>query len=176
MGISWEKKRHDSWCTTDIHMRNLWQKAEWGKKTGTDSSTRFPRASFFEKARDVCQGRMYDVLLWSTKGIRKQDKKSDSYAAKKGGMVHANVGHKVMLITLSKGYFCANFYIQWSCDVTSPSTTTKETTNKHHHHGDGAARPSSGVDSLIPHHPRGRRPCAYSFQGRCRRILFDSIN
>jgi hypothetical protein len=25
------------------------------------------------------------------------------------GMVHANVGHEVMLITLSKGYFCTNF-------------------------------------------------------------------
>jgi hypothetical protein len=65
------------------------------------------------------------------------------------GMVHTNVGHKVMLITLSKvskGYFCTNFYIRWSCDVTSPSTTTQETTNKHHYHGDGAARPSSGVD------------------------------
>ncbi len=29
----------------------------------------------------------------------------------------------------------------------SPSTTT-QTTNKHHHHGDGAARPSSGVDLM----------------------------
>ncbi len=61
------------------------------------------------------------------------------------GMVQANVGHKVTLITLSKGYFCTNFYIQWSRDVTSQSTTT-QTTNKHHHHGDGAACPSSGVD------------------------------
>jgi hypothetical protein len=84
-----------------------------------------------------------------------------------GGKVHANVGHKVVLITLSKGYFCTNFYIQLSCDVTSPSTTTQETTNKHHHHGDGAACPSSGVDSMIPSHLRGGQPCACSFQSRC---------
>jgi hypothetical protein len=73
---------------------------------------------------------------------------------------------KVMLITLSKGYFCTNFYIRWSCDITSPSTTTQETTNKHHHHGDGAACPSSGVDSMIPRHLRGGRPCPCCFQGR----------
>jgi hypothetical protein len=91
------------------------------------------------------------------------------------GMVQANVGHKVMLITLSKGYFCTNFYIRWSRDVTSQSTTT-QTTNKHHHHGDGATRPSSGMDLIIPHRPRGRQPCACSFQSRCRRILFDLLN
>jgi hypothetical protein len=91
-------------------------------------------------------------------------------------MVHTNVGHEVMLMTLSKGYFCINFYIRWSHDITSPSTTTQETTNKHHHHGDGAACPSSGMDSMIPHHLRGGRPCACSFQGRCWRILFDSLN
>ncbi len=76
---------------------------------------------------------------------------------------------------LSKGYFCTNFYIRWSCDITSQSTTI-QTTNKHHHHGDGAARPSSGVDLMIPCRPRGGRPCACSFQGRCRRILFDLLN
>ncbi len=74
------------------------------------------------------------------------------------GMVHTNVGHKIMLITLSKGYFCTNFYIRWSCDITSLSTST-HTTNKHHHHGDGATRPSSGVDSMNPHRPSGGRPC-----------------
>jgi hypothetical protein len=90
-------------------------------------------------------------------------------------MVQANVGQEVMLITLSKGYFCTNFYIQRSRDVTSLSTTT-QTTNKHHHHGDGAAHPSSGVDSMIPCCLRGGRPCACSFQGRCQKILFDSLN
>jgi hypothetical protein len=29
-------------------------------------------------------GSMYDVLVWSAKGTRKRDKKSDSRAAKKG--------------------------------------------------------------------------------------------
>jgi hypothetical protein len=29
-------------CPTDVHMRNLWGKAERGKKTGTNSITRFP--------------------------------------------------------------------------------------------------------------------------------------
>ncbi len=29
-------------------------------------------------------GRMYDVVPWSTKGMRKQDKKLDSHAAEKG--------------------------------------------------------------------------------------------
>ncbi len=39
----------------DVCMRNLLWKAEWGKKTGTNSSTRFPQASCFEKTYDVCQ-------------------------------------------------------------------------------------------------------------------------
>jgi hypothetical protein len=37
----------------DVCMRNLWQKAERGKKTGTGSSTRFLQASYFEK-RMMC--------------------------------------------------------------------------------------------------------------------------
>jgi hypothetical protein len=78
------------------------------------------------------------------------------------GMVRANVGHEVMLITLSKGYFCTNFYVRWSCDVMSPSTTT-QTTNQHHHHGDGAAHLSSGKDLMIPRRPRGGQPCTFIF-------------
>jgi hypothetical protein len=40
----------------DVCMRNLWQKVERGKKAaGTNSCTRFPRASYFEKMRIVCQ-------------------------------------------------------------------------------------------------------------------------
>jgi hypothetical protein len=35
--------------------------------------------------------------------------------------------------------------------------------NKHDHHGGGAARPSSSVDLMKPHRPRGGRPCACSF-------------
>ncbi len=37
----------------DVCMRNPWKKAEW--ETGTNSCTRFPRASCFEKTRHVCQ-------------------------------------------------------------------------------------------------------------------------
>jgi hypothetical protein len=51
-----------------------------------------------------------------------------------------------------------------------------KTTDKHHHHGGGAARPTSGVDLMNPHRPRGRRPCACSFRCRRRSDLIDSIN
>jgi hypothetical protein len=37
---------------------------------------------------------------------------------------------------------------------------------KHHHLGGRAARPSSGVDLMNPHHRRGGWPCIYLFQGR----------
>jgi hypothetical protein len=86
-----------------------------------------------------------------------------------------SVGHKVTRVTLYKGYFCTNFYIRWSLDITSQSTTI-QTTNKHHHHGDKAACPSSGVDLMIPRRPRGKPPCACSFQGHCQRVLFDLLN
>ncbi len=39
----------------DVCIRNLQQKAERGEKTGTNSCTRFPQASCFEKTRHVCQ-------------------------------------------------------------------------------------------------------------------------
>ncbi len=44
--------------------RNLWQKAEQGKKTGTDSSTRFPRASCFKKKHHVCQKYGGTCMTW----------------------------------------------------------------------------------------------------------------
>ncbi len=74
-------------CPTDFHTSNLWQKVEMGKKTCTEPSTRFPQASCFEKLTrsvPVTWGCTYDVLLWSAKGMRKRDKKSDSHAAEKG--------------------------------------------------------------------------------------------
>jgi hypothetical protein len=70
-----------------LDTRYLWQKAERGKITGSESTTRFPRASGFKKpTRSVPEiwGHMYDVLAWSAKGTRKRDEKSDSRAAKKG--------------------------------------------------------------------------------------------
>ncbi len=39
----------------DICTRNLRKKAEWGKNAGTNSGTRFPQASYFEKMLNVCQ-------------------------------------------------------------------------------------------------------------------------
>jgi hypothetical protein len=71
----------------DVCTRNFRQKAERGKITGSESTTRFPQASCFKKCtRSVPEiwGRMYDVLARSAKGTRKWDKKSDSHAAKKG--------------------------------------------------------------------------------------------
>ncbi len=50
-----EKKRYDSRLPNGYCMRNLRQKVERGKKTVNNSSTRFPRASCFEKTRDVCR-------------------------------------------------------------------------------------------------------------------------
>jgi hypothetical protein len=72
---------------TEVCTRNLWQKAERGKITGSESTTRFLQVSCFEKpTRSVPEiwGRMYNVLPWSVKGTRKRDKKMDFRAAKKG--------------------------------------------------------------------------------------------
>ncbi len=58
---------------TDVHFRNLWQKAEKGKITGSESTARFPRVFCFKKPmRSVPEiwGRMYDVPAWSAKGTR----------------------------------------------------------------------------------------------------------
>ncbi len=74
-------------CPTDVCTINLQQKAERGKITGSESATRFPRASCFKKPTHSVPeiwGRMYDVLPWSAKGTRKWDKKLDSRAAEKG--------------------------------------------------------------------------------------------
>jgi hypothetical protein len=69
----------------DVHTRNLWQRTEMGNKPGTESTNRVPRTSCFEKtAQYVLEtwGYMYNALPWSAQGMRKQDKKSDSCAAK----------------------------------------------------------------------------------------------
>jgi hypothetical protein len=71
----------------DICTRNLWQKVERGKITGSESATRFLRASCFEKPMHSVPeiwGFMYNILPWSANGIIKWDKKLDSSAAKKG--------------------------------------------------------------------------------------------
>jgi hypothetical protein len=71
----------------DVCTRNLRQKAEKGKFTGSEATTRFPQASCFEKPmRSVPEtwGRMYDVLAWSANGTRNGTRKLDSRAAEKG--------------------------------------------------------------------------------------------
>jgi hypothetical protein len=64
-------------CLTDVCIRNLQQKAELGKKTSTNSNNRFLRVLLQENALCVPEiwGRMYIVILWSTKGMRKWDEK-----------------------------------------------------------------------------------------------------
>jgi hypothetical protein len=74
-------------CPMDVCTRNLWQKADKGKKTSSESASRFLRASCFKKpthSMPEIWGRMYNVLSWNAKGTRKWDKKLDSHAAKKG--------------------------------------------------------------------------------------------
>ncbi len=60
-------------CLMDVCTRNLWQKAERGKITGSESTTRFPQASCFKKPMHSVPerwGPMYNVLAWSAKGTR----------------------------------------------------------------------------------------------------------
>jgi hypothetical protein len=71
----------------DVHSRNLRQKAEKGKFTGSEATTRFPQASFFEKpTRSLPEtwGRMYNVLAQSASGMRNGTRKPVSRAAEKG--------------------------------------------------------------------------------------------
>ncbi len=58
---------------TVVRTRNLRQKVERGKITGSEATARFPRASCFKKpTRSVPEiwGHMYDVLAWSAKGTK----------------------------------------------------------------------------------------------------------
>ncbi len=58
-------------CPTDILTRNLRQKAKREKITGSESTTRFPRASYFEKppfSVPEIWGHMHDVPACSAKG------------------------------------------------------------------------------------------------------------
>jgi hypothetical protein len=58
---------------TDVHSRNLRQRAEKGKFTSSEATTRFPRVSCFKKPMPSVPetwGRMYDVLARSANGTR----------------------------------------------------------------------------------------------------------
>ncbi len=60
-------------CPTDVRTRNLLQKVERGKITGSESTTRFPQAPCFEKPTGSVPetwGCMCNVLARSAKGTR----------------------------------------------------------------------------------------------------------
>jgi hypothetical protein len=69
-----EKERYEFvFSPMDVCTRNLWQKAGKGKFTGSEATTRFPRASCFEKPMHSVPetwGRTYDVLAQSANGTR----------------------------------------------------------------------------------------------------------
>jgi hypothetical protein len=72
-GFYWVRKVWFAFSPTDVCTRNLWQKAERGKITGSESTSRFPQASCFEKPMGYVPeiwGCMYDVLAWSANGTR----------------------------------------------------------------------------------------------------------
>ncbi len=50
-----EKKRYDLQSPNGQSHKKPLAKVDKGKKTSTNSSTRFPQASCFKKMRDVCQ-------------------------------------------------------------------------------------------------------------------------
>ncbi len=62
-GMTWD-------CPMDVCMRNLWQKAEWGKNAGTNSCTRFPWASWFKKTCHVWQKYGGACTTWYSKNQR----------------------------------------------------------------------------------------------------------
>jgi hypothetical protein len=74
-------------CPTDVCIRNLRQKAEKGKITGSESATRFPRVFCFKKPMHSVPKiwvYTYVILPWSAKGTRKRDEKLDYRATEKG--------------------------------------------------------------------------------------------
>jgi hypothetical protein len=68
-------------CLMDVCMRNLWQKAERGKKAGTNSCTRFPRASCFEKMHHVCQKYGGACTTWCLEYKRYKNRKRNQIPA-----------------------------------------------------------------------------------------------
>ncbi len=72
---------------TDVCIRNLRQKAERGKFTGSDATTRFPRVSCFEKPMHSVPetgGAHVQSTSSECQWYEKRDEKLDSCAAKKG--------------------------------------------------------------------------------------------
>jgi hypothetical protein len=69
-----EKKRFVCDCPTDVCMRNFWQKPERGKKTNTNSSTRFPQAPCFKKTCQVCQKYWSACTSWYSENKRYENR------------------------------------------------------------------------------------------------------
>ncbi len=89
---------------TDICTRNLRQKAEKGKFTGSEATTRFPRASCFEKPTHSVPetwGRMHNILTRSAKGTRNGTRNWIPVAAEKGAkkLVSSNFAKILEVVT-----------------------------------------------------------------------------
>jgi hypothetical protein len=71
---------------TNVRTRNLWQKAEKGKFTNSEATTRFPQVSCFEKpTRSVPEtGTHLQCTSSECQGYEKRDDKSDSRSAENG--------------------------------------------------------------------------------------------
>ena len=68
-------------------------------------------------------------------------------------MVQANVGHRVMSITLPKVIL---WYLSTYDKCRRLDKSTAQTQHKHHHHdGVGATNPSGGVDLIVTRKERG---------------------
>ncbi len=88
-GFLWERKVWIMFSPMDVCTRNLRQKAEKRKFTGSEATTRFPRASCFEKpTRSVPETRNMGAHVQRTslecQWYEKRDRKLDSRAAEKG--------------------------------------------------------------------------------------------
>ncbi len=86
-GFLWERKVWIVFSPTDVCTRNPWQKAEKGRFTGSEVTTRFPWAFCFKKP--TCSvpetwGCMYKVLAWSANGTRNGTRNWIPRAAEKG--------------------------------------------------------------------------------------------
>ncbi len=91
------------------------------------------------------------------------------------GVVDANVGQNVTPHNPSLGLFLYHFLrmmSSWSHETFHNNTNYQQTPPPWW----WSRLPLKWHDLMIPCRPRGRRPCACLFQGRCQRILFDSLN
>ncbi len=72
---------------TDVHSRNLRQKAEKGKFTGSEATTRFPLSILLQETYTFCARNMGAHVRCTSsecQWYKKQDEKLDSRTAEKG--------------------------------------------------------------------------------------------